>query len=138
MKKLFIIFSILIFSAESLLAQSASDAKNFLVENWKSSEPGYHISLTIATCDRFEFRLNKNGDDHKVHTSFDPRDGFLSADDNGLRAGLWCTSGECAVRKEGGKSHVSEFIPSLVSFQRLKSAFEAFQKSCGGPKKSAF
>lgn len=136
MKRILLNFIVIAFSTGSAFAQSANDARSFLVDNWKDSISEWQISLAIATCNRFEFRSIKKG--FEDVTSFDPRDGHLSWRlDYDNHVNFQCFSGECAV-SWGNKRNGSVPVKSLVAPKRLQSAFDVFQQSCGGPKKSAF
>lgn len=136
MKELFISFSILIFSAGSAFAQSANDARSFLVDNLMDKGPDWNIILNVITCERFEFRNIMN---NEIVTALNPRDVDVEVTPGtkGPYVNFRCFSGECAMAW-GRKSNGSVPIGSLVNPNRIKTAFDLFQKSCGGPNKPVF
>ena len=157
MKKLFLCFAILIFSPGSVLAQpTASEAMDFLRENIKSHSyigPKKKDDIGLLSKSRIvEINCNRVSIEHTTTISgvgtepvtnvdvnyFDPRDVYITDQERSSRD-IWfkCVSGECI---NGGPGRRFQFETSqiLVEYSRIKKAWDEFQQSCGGPKKSAF
>jgi hypothetical protein len=143
-----------------LFAQSAGDAKAFLLDNahgeWNDKGSFASSQLMQASCTQFVLRKCANNwisyefssEEDRVHycwtESFDPTRVEATAipfePGNPPRIGLNCYTGQCVSRDRPGMSTSTELTDAftLVDSARVKKAFDVFQASCGGPKKPAF